>query len=93
MNDAEKLAELLHTAARKYPVVCRIADGDEADWPRWYAKWLLDLADFPSLLPAKPARSEVVEALIHADSLYAETAPADRWEDVYARELIARFGG
>jgi len=92
MTDTAKLAELLHEAALKYPIVCRIVDGDEADWPRWYAKWLLDLADFRSLLPARPARSQVADALVAADRYYAHAAPAERWEDVYARELAARFG-
>jgi hypothetical protein len=92
MTDTAKLAALLHEAALKYPVVCRIVDGDEADWPHWYAKWLLELADFPSLLPARPERHQVAEALVEADRYYAHAAPAERWEDVYARQLSERFG-
>jgi hypothetical protein len=94
MTDTDRerrIAELLHEAAETHHVVYRITDGDDPDWASWYAGWLLELSELPALLGATPVRSHLVHALVELDREYAATSPSDRWEDVYARELAARF--
>ena len=89
----EEIADLLHEAAETHHVVYRIVDGDDPDWASWYADWLLNLSELADLLGAKPVRSELVYLLVRLDKEYAATQPGERWEDVYARELLATFSG
>ena len=89
----EEIADLLHEAAETHHVVYRIVDGDDPDWASWYADWLLNLSELADLLGAKPVRSELVYLLVRLDKEYTATQPGERWEDVYARELLATFSG
>ena len=88
---ADRIAELLHEAAETHHVVYRIVDGDDPDWASWYADWLLDLSELPDLLGTKPVRSALVYELVRLDKEFAAAQPPERWEDVYARELLATF--
>jgi hypothetical protein len=92
MADVRRIAELLHEAAETHHVVYRITDGEDPDWASWYAGWLLELSELPDLLGRKPIRSHLVHALVQLDRDYAIAAPAERWEDVYARGLVEQFG-
>jgi hypothetical protein len=92
MSDAARIADLLHEAAETHHVVFRITDGDDPDWASWYADWLLDHSELPRLLGAAPVRSHLVHALVELDRAYTADPPAGRWEDVYARGLVERFG-
>jgi hypothetical protein len=96
MTDDEQrrsaVSELLHEAAETHHVVYRIVDGDDPDWASWYADWLLDLSELPELLGSRPVRSELVYELVALGRAFAETQPDERWEDVYARRLVERFG-
>jgi hypothetical protein len=87
-----RVARLLHEAAETHHVVYRITDGDDPDWASWYADWLLNLSELPDVLGTRPVRSHLVHELVRLDRGYAEEHPADRWEDVYARELIKTLG-
>jgi hypothetical protein len=86
------VAELLHEAAETHHTVFRITDGDDPDWASWYADWLLDLSELPQLLGSRPVRSHLVHALVELDRAFTADGPAERWEDVYARGLVERFG-
>lgn len=91
MADYEDIAGVLHEAAETHHTVWRITDGDDPDWASWYADWLLDLSELPVLLKAKPVRSHLVHALVQLDRDHVASNSADRWEEVYARGLIAHF--
>ena len=92
MDDrTSKLAGLLHEAAETHHTVYRIVDGDDPDWASWYADWLLDHSELPDLLRTRPVRSELVYTLVKLDKEYTLAKPSERWEDVYARELLAAF--
>src|SRR5579862_8707320 len=93
MVDTAAIAELLHEAAETHHVVYRIVDGDDPDWASWYADWLLALSELPDELGTKPVRSQLVHALVELDREYTAATPDERWEDFYARGLVARFGG
>jgi hypothetical protein len=92
MTDTQHISELLHDAAETHHVVYRIVDGDDPDWASWYADWLLELSELPELLGAKPIRSHLVHALVQLDRDYGAAPQTERWEDVYARRLVAEFG-
>jgi hypothetical protein len=87
-----KISELLHEAAETHHTVYRITDGADEDWASWYADWLIRLSELPELLGRTPVRSELVWLLVSLDREYAEASPDERWENYYARELLARAG-
>jgi hypothetical protein len=87
-----EVAALLHEAAETHHVVYRIVEGDDPDWASWYADWLLNLSELPHLLGARPVRSALVYWLVRLDQEYTATRPDERWEDVYARGLLAALG-
>jgi len=87
-----KISELLHEVADTHHQVFRITDGDDDDWASWYADWLVNLSELPSLLGGKPVRSELTYLLVGLDKEYAERGPEQRWEDYYAAALLAHFG-
>ena len=91
MDTADRVADLLHEAAETHHVVYRIVDGDDPDWASWYADWLLNLSELPVELGGSPVRSALVHALVELDRDFTTEQPAERWEDYYARGLIARF--
>jgi hypothetical protein len=94
MDDREtKISGILHEAAETHHIVFRITDGEDPDWATWYSEWLLRLSDLPSLLGAPPVRSELTWKLVGLDREYTSEPRAERWEDHYARELVAYFGG
>jgi hypothetical protein len=84
-----RVGALLHEAAETHHQVFRITDGVDDDWASWYAEWLVTLSELPELLGGKVVRSELTYLLVHLDKEYTERRPAERWEDYYARELLA----
>jgi hypothetical protein len=81
------IAGLLHEAAETHHSVYRIVDGDDPDWASWYADWLLDLSELPSLLGRAPVRSHLVHALVQLDRDYVAAGPDEPWERWYAAAL------
>jgi hypothetical protein len=88
-RDVDAIATVLHEAAELHHAVWRNTDGEDPDWASWYADWLLDHSELPELLGATPVRSHLVHALVELD--WAHEATGGRWEDAYARGLVARF--
>jgi hypothetical protein len=93
MDTNDRIADVLHDAAETHHVVWRITDGDDPDWASWYADWLLELSELPSLLGAKPVRSHLVHALVQLDRDHVDAGAPGRWEAAYAEGLIQRFAG
>jgi hypothetical protein len=87
-----RVAALLHEAAETHHVVYRITDGADDDWATWYSDWLTRLSELHDVLGAAPARSALTAMLVRLDEEYTAAAPDERWEDHYARALVARFG-
>jgi hypothetical protein len=87
----QQVSELLHEAAETHHRVFRIVDGADDDWATWYADWLVNLSELPTLLGAKPARSELTYLLVGLDRQYAAEAPGEPWEPYYARRIIEQL--
>ena len=90
-GSAEQISSLLHEVAETHHRVFRIADGADDDWASWYAWWLINLSELPSLLGATLVRSELVYLLVGLDKHYAAEQPAEPWESYYARKILAHF--
>jgi hypothetical protein len=78
-------------AAETHHRVHRIVDGADADWASWYADWLVNLSELPSLVGSKPVRSELTYLLVGLDKDYTATQPGQPWESYYARKIRDHF--
>ena len=90
-DTADTIAGLLHEAAETHHRVFRITDGTDDDWASWYADWLISLSELPTVLGARPVRSELVYLLVSLDKDYTARSPAEPWESYYARKIIEHF--
>jgi hypothetical protein len=91
-STAQQISGLLHEAAETHHTVYRISDGEDPDWASWYGHWLVNLSELPDLLGRRPARSEVVHALVSLDIEYNAESRDERWEDWYAERVLERLG-
>ncbi len=87
----EQVSALLQEAAETHHRVYRIVDGADDDWASWYAWWLINLSELPSLLGVTPVRSDLICLLVTLDRRYSAEQPADPWPAFYAREIQAHF--
>jgi len=86
-----QVSRLLHEAAETHHRVFRIVDGADDDWASWYADWLVNLSELPTLLTAKPVRSELTYRLVSLDKEYTAGQPGQPWETYYAQRIIGHF--
>jgi hypothetical protein len=86
-----KVSGLLHEAGETHHQVFRITDGADDDWASWYADWLINLSELPSILATNPVRSELVWLLVRLDKEYTANQPQEKWEDWYAAQIVRHF--
>jgi hypothetical protein len=89
----EQVGALLQEAAETHHRVYRIVDGDDDDWASWYAWWLINLSELPSLLGVKPVRSDLICLLVTLDRRYTAEQQTGPWPDFYAREIQSHYSG
>jgi hypothetical protein len=87
----EQISRLLHEAGEIHHRVFRIVDGADDDWASWYADWLVNLSELPSLLGTKPVRSELTYLLVSLGRDYTASQPGQPWEMYYAQRISAHF--
>jgi hypothetical protein len=87
----DQVSRLLHEAAETHHRVFRIVDGADDDWASWYADWLVNLSELPTLLDARPVRSELTYLLVSLDKEYTASQPGQPWEAYYARRILDHF--
>jgi|SRR6266436_3497626 len=87
----EQISRLLHEAGETHHRVYQIVDGADDDWATWYANWLVNLSDLPSLLDASPVRSELTYLLVGLDKEYVASQPSEPWEAYYAQRIFDHF--
>lgn len=87
-----QVAVLLNEVAETHHRVYRITDGEDADWASWYADWLLNLSELPTLIGTRPVRSHLVAELVRLDRAYTAQSPDEGWPSFYARDLLRTFG-
>jgi hypothetical protein len=90
--DLDRVSRLLHEAAETHHRVFRIVDGADDDWATWYADWLANLSELPTLVGAKPVRSELTYLLVSLNKEYTSGQPAQPWEAYYAQRILSHFG-
>jgi hypothetical protein len=91
MAESLTIVDLLNEVAETHHRVYRVTDGADDDWASWYADWLLDHSELPTLLGTRPVRSHLVHALVELDRDFSDGVSADSWPEFYERGLRARF--
>ena len=87
----DQVSRLLHEAAETHHRVFRMVDGDDDDWASWYADWLVNLSELPTLLDVTPVRSELTYLLVSLGKEYAASQPGQPWEAYYAQRILSHF--
>jgi hypothetical protein len=86
---AEQLEDLFRKAGSAHHQAFIKANGEDPDWPLWYADYLLE--KLGKLLDAKFTRSELVYLLVMAEKERALMAPGADWSRYYANFFIERY--
>jgi len=90
MNDrVRRVAGILEDAERAHAAISRRTGGADAEWPLFYAWWLVTWSDLPDVLGATPTRSRLVFELIRLDRAFRAGSGATPWPEAYAAELLA----
>lgn len=87
-NKKQAVAGLLVAANKAHHDAFIAVDGDDPEWPIWYAEHLKDT--LPAILGRKLTKSRIVFELVRlADS--ADTGD-EHWTQVYAEALVRKYG-
>ena len=80
-NDNERLADelinLLDETAEAHQNAFAATEGEDPDWPIWYADYLLE--KMRQMLKAKFTKSELIYLLVSADKESGSVAPGAYW--------------
>lgn len=87
----QKLADLLHLCSETHHTVYKKVEGNDPEWPLWYANWLLTLSNLPELLPKMKTQSELVYMFVLLDKEYVKLAPKEEWPRYYAIRLLETY--
>jgi len=86
----ERLARLFKQTGEAHHEAFLDTDGEDPEWPIWYAEYLEDrLAPF---LAAPLTRSRMVFCLIGADDEHRAADPDAPWPEYYARRFLECLG-
>ena len=87
----EQLSQLLREASETHHRVFRIVDGADDDWASWYAWWLINLSELPTVLDATPVRSGLIYLLVNQNKQYTAAQSGKSREFYYARRILDHF--
>lgn len=86
----ETITALLHQAGEEHLTSHQETNGDDPDWPIWYADYLLEHG-FETLLDAKLLKSDLIYLLVLVDKQQKSEAPGSQWENYYADFFVRRY--
>ena len=87
MNAVGKVEELLGETAAAHHEAFSETNGEDAEWPLWYATYLVDRLRAASSFAG--TRSELVYWIVKLDRDYADADSAIPWQRFYATRLAA----
>lgn len=64
-------------------------DGDDPDWPIWYAGYLHDRLN--TLLGTALTKTQLIVLLVELDQLQRSEDPARPWPEFYAEQILTRY--
>jgi hypothetical protein len=83
-----RIAELLRAAGQAHHHAFAATNGDDPEWPAWYARHLTPA--LPGLLGASLAPEALAEQLRAVDAEHRAKAPSQDWATYYADWFLAR---
>jgi len=84
-----RLSRLIRDCQRDHRAAFAQTDGNDPDWPLWYAEYLL--LPLETALGADFHKSQLIYALMNADFEHTGRAPESDWADFLASELIEHY--
>jgi NAD(P)H-hydrate epimerase len=85
----DQIADLLQQTGKDHHAAFFAVDGDDPDWPLWYAEHIQDR--LPAILGQVLTLSELTYLMVDLDRLHRAEEPESEWTQFYARELIERY--
>jgi hypothetical protein len=82
----DELANLLNETAEAHHKAFTPTEGEDPDWPIWYAAYLLE--KMHQILKAKFTKSELIYLLVSADKKNGFIAPGAYWPRFYAKYFL-----
>jgi hypothetical protein len=82
--------ELLSQVGPAHHRAFAATDGEDADWPTWYANWLLER--MPEPVP-EVEEARLAELLAKAAEAHKDSGGTEDWPGFYARFLTERLDG
>lgn len=86
----ENMTALLHQAGIDHLATHKETNGDDPEWPIWYAEYLLEKG-FATLLDANLLKSDLIYLLVLVDKLQKIEAPGSQWEKYYTDFFVTRY--
>lgn len=88
MTDKKRIEELLRAAGPAHHEAYIETDGDDPDWPLWYAGHLQE--SLSEALGVTLTKSELVYQLVDMERSRQEIDPEAEWPSYYAQVLVDR---
>ena len=88
-NLIDELANLLNETAEAHHKAFAATNGEDAEWPIWYADYLLD--KMRRMLNSKFTKSELIYILVSAEKENGRMAPDAYWHRFYANFIVSRY--
>ena len=82
----ETWTDLLRQAGEAHHDAFASTDGDDPDWPAWYAGWLLE-----RMSESETDRIQLAELLAEVAEEHKASGTAEDWPGYYARFLMERL--
>jgi hypothetical protein len=82
----KQLTSLLRDAGSTHHKAFIATNGDDPEWPIWYAEFLQPKLN--ALLSAQWTKSEIVYLLLHAEKQRAAQKPGSSWPEFYAQVFL-----
>jgi len=88
MADKQQVEQLLRAAGPAHHEAFIETNGDDPDWPLWYAGYLQE--SLSNALGATLTKSELVYQLVDLDREHQNRDPESDWPSFYAQALVDR---
>lgn len=88
-NLTDQLTALFEQTGKAHHDAFASVDGADADWPNWYAEYLMD--KLPQFKGKSFTQSELGELLTQLSKEHAANASATPWPSYYAKFFIDHY--
>jgi hypothetical protein len=90
-DQRRQLVDLFHEAGSAHHQAYSVTNGDDPDWPLWYAEYMQTRLN--QVLGTALTRSELTYLLVLVEKERMAASAAAAWPDFYAEFFVGRYGG